>query len=400
VRLRRTGFEGPIFVVVFAALSSILANTNRVSSFGLDAEVTKELSFFASYVLLFFAFSTVAQRPDVLNFVVRFLVLGATGIAVLAMVESRFGYNAFDALARKLPFLEPTQAVAGLPDFGRNRLRAFGPAQHPIALGALFVMLLPLAIYLERATGRRRWWAAAAVLALGAFSTVSRTTVIMLAVGALVLLVLRPRETSRLWPAALVLVVAAQLAVPGTLGGLRRSFFPKEGLIAEQERHAQSRYAGGRVSDLAPSAREFTNAPLLGQGFGTRIPTGPNANARLLDDQWLKSLLETGIVGVAGLLWLVVRAVRRFGIAARREGLAAGWFFTAVTASVASFAVGMLFYDAFSFIQSTLVFYILLGLGAGALVAFPAENAGTTLATPLRRSDRRAECRAEAFPQL
>jgi hypothetical protein len=262
-------------------------------------------------------------------------------------------------------------------------------------------MLLPLAIYLQRATGRRRWWAATVVLALGAFSTVSRTTVIMLAVAALVFLVLRPRETSRFWPAALVLVVAAQLAVPGTLAGLRGSFFPKEGLIAEQERHAQSEYAGGRLSDLAPSAREFKNAPLLGQGFGTRIPTGPNANARLLDDQWLKSLLETGIVGVAGLLWLVVRAVRRFGIAARREGLAAGWFFTAVTASVASFAVGMLFYDAFSFIQSTLVFFILLGLGAGALVALaPAEKAGSTPAPPLRRSDRRAERRAEAFPQL
>jgi hypothetical protein len=40
---------------------------------------------------------------------------------------------------------------------------------------------------------------------------------------------------------------------------------------------------------------------------------------------------------------------------------------TALTASIASYAVGMFTYDAFSFIQVTLVLFFLLGLGSAAV---------------------------------
>jgi hypothetical protein len=41
--------------------------------------------------------------------------------------------------------------------------------------------------------------------------------------------------------------------------------------------------------------------------------------------------------------------------------------FSCFTAAVASFAIGMAFYDAFSFIQVTFLMFILLGLGSSAL---------------------------------
>ena len=65
--------------------------------------------------------------------------------------------------------------------------------------------------------------------------------------------------------------------------------------------------------------------PLLGEGFGTRVvdativrttvPKGPglDPNVRILDNQWLGTLLETGAVGFFGWAWLFTRALRRFG---------------------------------------------------------------------------------------
>jgi O-antigen ligase len=225
-------------------------------------------------------------------------------------------------------------------------------------------MLIPLAAYLARRTRRKLWWAAAALLSLGAIATVSRTSVLMLIVVGLVFLWLRPVETKRLWPALLPLAIVVHLALPGTLGSLKGAFFPEGGLIAEQAGFAGYR-GSGRVADLAPSLDQFASQPLLGLGFATRVvDEGLLENAAILDNQWLGLLLETGVVGVLGLLWLFSRAVRRFGAAAKEDQSDRGWLLAAVAASLTGYAVGMITFDAFSFIQVTFVMFVLLALGA------------------------------------
>ena len=52
---------------------------------------------------------------------------------------------------------------------------------------------------------------------------------------------------------------------------------------------------------------------------------------------------------------------------ARADRSRHGLLCTALTASIASYAVGMFTYDAFSFIQVTLVLFFLLGLGSAAI---------------------------------
>src|SRR5207253_1078991 len=102
-----------------------------------------------------------------------------------------------------------------------GRLRAYGPAEHAIALSALFAMMVAPAGYLGYSTRQRRWWLAMALIVLGCLATVSRTGVLMLVVEAVVFLILRPQQTKKLWPALVPLLIAVHLALPGTLGTLK-----------------------------------------------------------------------------------------------------------------------------------------------------------------------------------
>jgi polysaccharide biosynthesis protein PslJ len=360
VRVRRSGLEGPFLLIAGASLGSVVVNAGHVA--GLQADVVKTMTFMASFVLLFYLIVAVVRSKRSVDALIKLLVVGGVVIAAFAVVEARSGYNPFSHLAGWVPFLNPETSFLGERErFGA--IRAYGPAQHPIALGAAIVMLIPLALYLAATTRRLGWWLATLLLTIGAVATMSRTSIVMLGVVGLVFLWLRPKQTKRFWPALLPAVVAIHFVMPGTLGTVQEMFVPKGGLIQDQRASAGSRSSSGRVADLGPAFEELSRQPLLGQGMGTRITAGPRANAALLDNQWLKTLLETGILGAAGWIWLVGRFIRRAGREAKHDLTDRGWCLAAIVVSVAAFAVGMLFYDAFSFIQVTFVFFILLALG-------------------------------------
>jgi polysaccharide biosynthesis protein PslJ len=366
VKFRRSGFEAPLILIGIATLGSIVANGDRIASLNVSSDVVKTASFELSFFLVFYFVVSTVRWPRDVNTAVKVLVGGGVIVSVLAVIESRTGFNPFAQLSF-IPGFEPRSDLATtLPqDAARyGKIRAFGPAQHPIALGALLAILIPLAVYLGLATRRRIWWLAALVLAVGANAAVSRTPMVMLAVSVLAVVLLRPREAVRYWPALIPALVVVHFALPGTLGSIRAQFFPKGGLIAEQEVHPGSESSAGRVADLSPSLHEAAQKPLFGDGIGTRITTGPRANARLLDDQWLGTLLETGVLGLVGWIWMIWRFLRRAGREAKYDDSERGWLLGALVASVAGFGAGMFFYDAFAFIQVTFVFFFLLGLGA------------------------------------
>ena len=367
VRLRRTGFEGPILLFVVAAIGSVLANGERIELLGVNAKVVKELTFFATFFLVTYLIASLIRERGKVDLLLKVLVVGGAAVALISIYESRTGVNLFDRL-RVLPFLQPVEGVE--VETRGGRFRAFGSAQHPIALGAALSMLFPLAVYLAVGLRRRRWWIAAGVLAIGALAPVSRTAVLMAVTTLVVFLWLRPRETRKAWPVLLPAVIAVHLILPSTIGSLRASFFPEGGLIANQSQSVGSR-GQGRIADLSPALGEFSERPVLGQGFGTRVVDGENPNAQILDNQWLKSLLEIGAVGAISILWLFLRAIRRLAHRAKRDDdPRTGWLCVALTASITAFAVGMLTFDAFAFIQVTFLLFIVLGFAAG-LVSRP-----------------------------
>ena len=380
-RLRRTGLEGPILLIVGATLASIVANQSRVAQV---AGVDKRVMFFFTFVAMLYLTATTIRRLDEVDYLTKILVTGGAIVAASSIVEARTGFNAFNHLSRVLPVLRPEDAGGtDMLRFGSAKLRVFGSSQHPIALSAMFVMLTPLAIYAWRRYRQRRWMLCAALLAAACAGTVSRTGIVMLIVVLLVFLWLRPRETRRFWPALIPMLVVIHFVLPGTIGALKQSFLPAGGLVAEQ-RGAAGTAGSGRVADIGPALTEWKASPLVGEGYGTRVVDGEESStptASILDDQWLSSLLETGALGVAGWLWLFARVIRRFGREAKRDESDRGWLLAAIVAAVASYAVGMLTYDAFSFIQVTFLMFIFVALGSSLVAERP---------TPLAVRDARA----------
>jgi O-antigen ligase len=366
VRFRGSGLEVPIFLFVCAALGSVVFNDARITELDVHTEVTKQLTFFASFLLVFYLILSVVRTTKQVELIVRMLVGGSAIVAVLSIVESWTQFNAFDHVDTVIPFLQHVDAPES-SERGGN-LRVMGSSQGPIALGAMFSMLIPLGAYLGFKTRRWFWWAACAVLALGSLATLSRTSILMLIVILIMLLWLRPQQVKRFWPVLVPAVVVIHLMLPGTIGTIRASFFPEEGLLAQQSENAGSR-GSGRVADLGPALDEFSQTPIFGQGYGTRLTGRDRQNAAILDDQWLKTLLETGLLGAFAWLWLFVRSIRRLARAAKEDHSADGLLYVALAASVASFALGMVLFDAFAFIQVTFVLFIVLALGSAALNA-------------------------------
>jgi O-antigen ligase len=366
VRLRRSVYDRPIGLIVAAVLASELANPARVSELG--SYVIKSLTFFASFLLVFYIVVSLVRSQRDVDTIVKVLVAGGGVIAFFALIERRTGFNIFNDLGRVIPLLQYQGDWNGTGVERGGRLRVYGPAEHPIALGAAFVLLLPLAVYLIQSTGKRRWWAAGVLMGLAALATSSRTAIVMLIVVMIVFLRLRPKQTKRLWPAVVPLLVMVHIAVPGAIGTLRASFFPAGGLAHDQSTKVKGNeeLANGRLADLGPSMQQFQERPLFGQGAGTRVVgfQVKHVNAAILDDQWLGTLLETGAVGVLAYLWLFCRAIRRCSRAAKEDDTPRGWLLTALAASIAAFAVGMITFDVFSFIQVTFFFFILLSLSA------------------------------------
>ena len=375
VRLRRSGLEGPLYLILLAALVSDVLNTRRISEDQVGSFVVKSLTFFVSFLLVFYVAVSIGRRWEYVLSLLKLLVAGAAAVGFLAVIESRTQYNVFDHLHSVLPFLHPSFTTATIERYGQ--FRAWGPAEHPIALSAALAMVVPIGAYLAKATGHRRWWFAVSGLILGVLATHSRTGVVMLLVELFVLVVLWPAKARRLWPLLLPALLIVHFAAPGTIGSLKASFFPKGGLVQEQRGYKDS----GRVGDIAPTFREISSEPLFGKGFGTRVIDPRLAsdgttilwpNARILDDQWLATLLEVGVVGAFGWVWLFARMIRRLYRAAKDEEEAArAWLWAAFLASVCAYAAGMSTYDAFGFIQVTFLFYLLLAFACALLPPMP-----------------------------
>ena len=379
VRLRRTPLDGPVALIVAASLCSIAVNFGRVAP--LASAVLKSATLFLSFVVVFFFIASVVTTVSAVVAVTKFIVSGGAVVAAFAVVEQRTGFNVFDHVRTVLPFMQ-FEGAAGLQRYGL--IRATGSADHPIALGVLLAMCLPLGFALARS--RSTLWAAPTIVTLvGMMASVSRTPITAVIAAGVVFLWLRPWDLRPLLPLVIPMAILIKLVAPGSIGMMKSLFLPSGGatsLIAEQSTLAGDPTLLSGRANFWPRLVEGMHRPILGQGLGTR-QTGDNnplRNAPILDNQWLGTFLEFGLVGLFAWIWLIVRSVRRLSRLARTRGSPEGVLAAAFAASITGFAIAMFTYDALAFVQAAVVFWVILALSAALVRAHSASDGATQTA--------------------
>ena len=346
-----TYLDLPIAALMLSILASVVGNPNRSNAFG--PGVAKAIVFFATYLLLFYLIRSLFASHARLERLMRILVSCGAILGGFALIEVLTSYNIFSNLS-VIPGLEYIPSAGGGTIDRAGSIRAYASAEHPIALGALLVLLLPLSFYLAR--GQRRWAVASVLLGVGVLASVSRTPIVMLLVVGATYFFYLPRQTLRLLPYLALIVVAIAVTLPSSASAMAESFFPKGGLLAEQSNTENDAPWGDTNGRDRPQHRHSRVVEERSCRRGLRHSTGrfPSDSpgdgrySGVLDNQWLGLLLEVGAVGVAAWLWLLGRTFRHLHKIARTSE-EYGFLAVSLTASTASFAVCMYFLDVLTF---------------------------------------------------
>jgi O-antigen ligase len=301
-----------------------------------------------------------------LRILFRRLVFGATAMAALGIVQFFTGLNAAKYII--IPGLTQQQAYTDVQvrdDFNRPSATAI----HPLEFGFVLALILPLAIHQARYAppGRRlRRWLQVAAIASTLPMTVSRSAILGLAVGMIVILPTWSRRER--WLAYVVMVFSVlglRAIIPGLIGTLRNLFVA---IGAGSDSSAQSRTIAFQHAAPLISAH-----PLFGQGFGTFLPN----ILFYTDDQYLNSLIEIGAVGLLTLLglfvtgWSLARRARRANTDPEIRHLA-----QCLAASVAVMIVGFTTFDALYFPMAAALTFLMLGCVGAAWRLMRTEPAG------------------------
>ena len=83
----------------------------------------------------------------------------------------------------------------------------------------------------------------------------------------------------------------------------------------------------------------------------------------IFDNQYVLTLVYLGLLGLVAVLWFVWSTVRKLGSASRRVAGAHGDLLVACAASCAAFGVSLAAFDAFAFVQASLIFFVIAALG-------------------------------------
>ena len=308
------------------------------------------------------------DRLDVLG---RRLIFWVSVLAVLGIYQYVSG-STFVGFYAHVPGLT---AAAGkvIPLGTRNGfLRVEATAGSPIEFGLVMAATLPIAVHyaLYARRGRRAAsWLAVALMAATIPLSGSRAGVVGLAAAAIVLLVgwKLPRRLGAIGVMVAFLALL-RMAMPGRIGSL----------IGDLLNASSDPSVTHREQDLARSGFLLTRSIWFGRGFGTFIPSEfatAGQPIESLDNQYLGSLIETGIVGLLALILLLfIWLFTALGARRRARDECTRDLGLCLAASSAVLLVGFYVFDVFSFDISANVMFVLLGISGAAWRLAPLYN--------------------------
>jgi O-antigen ligase len=371
---RRLEFAAPVGVFLASQLISIGVNIPGLVARQLAPNAVISLLSLVVICALFLVTRQLLQNAQMVQIMVTALVVCGAVLGALATLERVTRVNLFLKFFALLPLQRLSEEESLFVKAGTAR--AFGSAQHPIALAVFLVMLIPLGIYLTRhASWPRRlalrelfWIGCTMMITFGMLAAVSRTAFVSIAVMVIVVVLLRAAIVPKLLFYGVLGLLAALLVSARNIIAMVNELLDPQALV-ESQMTSPGWTGSGRLADLGPSLAEAASTPFFGSGLGSRVTIGPSANAFILDDQYLTTLLESGIVGVLGMAILLLVPFARLAAFSRRttEPDARRDLALAVAVSIVGYAVALFFFDGFSFIQTLLAFFVLLALGSYAI---------------------------------
>jgi O-antigen ligase len=358
-----------LFVIV-AFLSVVLNATDLARALELDL-VTKKLTLLAAFFSIFLVVASSVRPSEVRPFMTLILVLGA--ICAFGVIwEYRFGFNLFYGWSdRLLPGFFSVTAVdtTGYDEIGRRTV--IGPAELGLEAVAMLSMALPIALvrFIHSNRMRERLLCGLAIcLLLGAMIATYRKSAILAPIAiCLILAYYRRRELLRLAPLGALILVAVPVLAPNALGSITEQFEPSRLTVAT---------VSDRVSDYDAIRPDVLSHLAFGRGFGSYEHT----TYRILDNDLLLRIVETGLVGLAAFILMIGLVFATAAPIIRRRDSVRAPPALAIAAAAGAFLVLSDLFDIMSFPHTPYILMTLLGLLA-------------IIATSSEEEDRRARAR-------
>ena len=292
--------------------------------------------------------------------------------AALGVLQFYTGQTFVDRIT--VPGLTANQAINGVMERS-GFVRPAGTSSHPIEFAVVLTMTLPIALHyamvarIETASAVRRWWPVAAI-ALAIPQSLSRSAILGLVAGMLFIAVgWTWRQRRAAIACTIVLLMGVYVTIPGMLGTLLGLF---TGISNDGS-------AASRTDSYGLAWTFISASPVFGRGFSTFLPT-----YRILDNQYLGLLIETGFVGLCALLGLFLVTI---GVGMRTTRLAGSpedrSLARALTASVVVATVGFVTFDALGFPQVPGLLFLFLGLVGSTAGILRAEQNSPDQVMPL-----------------
>ena len=328
------------------------------------------------------------------------ILLGITGVAMvtaettrteagrLSLVRTLVGGLTFCSVVAVYQFVTHTDPdlwlrpfMIGLTDNGGNTtlqirssfFRVAGTTFRPIELGVVAAMILPLSTWraLYDPKGRRWWhWTQTGLIAFASFATVSRSAILGLLVACVAAIPFLP-TVARRWAGVAVPagIVAVFSAVPGLIATLT-------GAVTAG---ASDPSVTSRTDDYTMVEAFVARRPLAGIGPGTFIPRNP---LDILDNQYLSTVINMGLLGLAALiLYLLLPGVAALLAARNANDASLRCFSGAVAAAGFVAVVGSATFDSMAFPVFTVISAFVVGLSGSAWMTVRAEQAAATTTT-------------------
>jgi polysaccharide biosynthesis protein PslJ len=301
------------------------------------------------------------SREQVMTVLQRLVWVGGVAAFIGILEFAIHGFNYREAM--HLPGLTTTTELIDETRSGFDRIH--GAASHPIeyavTLGALAPLALHFALHAKSRAQRQLNALAFLVICVVIPMTVARSGVVAVTVGlAFYAVHLSNRAKLNLAVLGVIALGLYRAMVPGLLGTLKSLL-----LIGEEDPSI-----AGRTEDYAKIPGLIAGFEAFGRGLGTFQPTA----YFYLDNQYIGSLLEGGILGLAVLIityvvgYCVARGVRHRSGDQNMRGLG-----QALAASIAAFAISAATFDELSFRQAAFTLFLLLGC-TGALWSMVQAN--------------------------